>query len=1081
MLSNKFLTGTFVGSLLILVAAFAIATPKAEAGIYPSPGSSASQKLISSFSGNWGPKYIDNNPDKGIDHWGQYNCNGSNRQQGGHCTTGLNAETTRYKIFADDPTPGTDNDKPTGTSVTIKDGCKDSPVNDNNNYPDHPDKGSGHIQVFIRPTQNDGGGNGSNWASKSNYSSGDCSGNDLVVGVPSGAFNKSQSDRFGDGVYTALVVIEKRGGSDGTNGTSAPGNKLFTLVYGGGDVFYDDAQGGSNRPYFAVASVNANRDDEAPDYVFRFTVDCKYTGGKVSIAWGDLDITNPDENEDGIASVTLSGPGGSVAAKDLGGSGNNSFDDKDIRNLQVRATYTLRFKGLQNSNGFRVYLPFSPREIPGECDIPPQPNPPNCEKYEDVLHRNSRYKFRLFNIDHGASSGSYLTAPAVISNDRVFSPSFNPGGSPGPASGYVANLPDGVNPNSGDEIYGPENFPPPTGRDWVVVVERSEHFDSNGDGVITSSDDYRWTSSVQNRPQGLNCYSATCSIGFDETVPPGVANGVQAGQPFKLVVTLTNTGKARLPWTMQSGGGLAVTRTGTLAGSSYTRSAVDQNRTFRNFADADITITAPADIGSYPLVAYPHYNNGDPNHFKLGPNCTGPNVETYQHFNIDPFANALGANAENPTVIPYTTGGTKTEGPDVTATANTHLTKQPFGGAVQTVQTQPPVSHSYGTHSDNYSYNPPTITVGDEYCSHVSIFPASGWAGPAGKIADGKTATASSPCMKVNNAPYIHILNSDASAGGGFGSNCSTNSGGIKTFFNNNAGNITGSGVQIGALSINPIYGFSSALLRNTAPNPPTGLSFSNNKHLTGGGYNAGVGGGLKGTHCVKDYFSTKPAAAVADSSTSVSASSLSGVKYYTPGGGTGTLDINAGTIAAGTNTAVFVRGNVRITGDIKYANSANWGTIEDVPSFKLIVYGGKITINNNVSQLDGLYVSQPNGSTGGRIDTCEVTDLDSLLTACDNQLVVNGGFVGKQIYLLRSFGSLRDTVNTPGERLNASTKSCSVLGTGGKRNTGNGDCSSEIFNFSPEMYLNQSDGTTPDSGPTTGGFDYITSLAPVL
>jgi hypothetical protein len=95
------------------------------------------------------------------------------------------------------------------------------------------------------------------------------------------------------------------------------------------------------------------------------------------------------------------------------------------------------------------------------------------------------------------------------------------------------------------------------------------------------------------------------------------------------------------------------------------------------------------------------------------------------------------------------------------------------------------------------------------------------------------------------------------------------------------------------------------------------------------------------------------------------------------------------------------------------------------------------------------------------------------LLSNCKSQLLVNGSFVAQHVYLDRSFGSVRNAY--PGEHLTGTPYNCTDSG-----NTPYGDCAGEIFNFSPELYLIQP-AFEPSGGPTSGKYDYVTSLAPVL
>ena len=141
------------------------------------------------------------------------------------------------------------------------------------------------------------------------------------------------------------------------------------------------------------------------------------------------------------------------------------------------------------------------------------------------------------------------------------------------------------------------------------------------------------------------------------------------------------------------------------------------------------------------------------------------------------------------------------------------------------------------------------------------------------------------------------------------------------------------------------------------------------------------------------------------------------------------------------------------------------------------MVEGGSIYIDPGVRQLDGVYVAQKGGGTGGNIYTCasgvgQFPETD-LLSQCRNQLVVNGAFVAEKVYLERSWGSLRNA--QPGEKLQLTNRDCGDSGT-----TTLNDCAAEIFNYSPELYLAQP-AITPIGGPSTGKYDFITSLSPVL
>jgi hypothetical protein len=390
-------------------------------------------------------------------------------------------------------------------------------------------------------------------------------------------------------------------------------------------------------------------------------------------------------------------------------------------------------------------------------------------------------------------------------------------------------------------------------------------------------------------------------------------------------------------------------------------------------------------------------------------------------------------------------------------------------------------------------------SAGDKYCGSLSLDPTDGIVDTAGNILqiDYGRRDSFTGCPIIVNEPYVHFFGSDVSAGGGFKDTTSCNNpGGIKTYTSttgfNNGGTAppVGSGVQIGALSIGPVEGFSSAQLRTSSPTGSTGLTFANTTNVAASGTGkVSLGGNFGGTHCAPDYWKTKPANVTASPASGMLANFASSeIQYYEPAGGT--LRINLATpsnIADAADVAIFVKGNVRISKNITFANSS-WGSIENIPSLYLYVVpddagnGGNIYIDNSVTQLDGVYIAQPNSANqGGGIYTCSNGAAryaySELLQYCRSQLLVNGAFVAKQVYLDRSFGSMRNSF--PGEYLRGSR-------AGGPPDCGDsgaaplGDCAAEIFNFGPEIFLSNP-AVIQKSGPTTGKYDYLTSLSPVL
>ena len=595
--------------------------------------------------------------------------------------------------------------------------------------------------------------------------------------------------------------------------------------------------------------------------------------------------------------------------------------------------------------------------------------------------------------------------------------------------------------------------------------------------------------------------AATCTINSITGSGPG---GILLdGDHPTINITIENTGTKQLPLNVDQGGSrplsiLDYDDKGTAdTTDDYSHIYHVPDYTYFDLLDPGetVSISATSDKvaswsqGIYVFHGTPLYDGA----YFLWPGgwCGGNTTAIpYRHFNIDPHAN-LNGDSENPTTINYTTGGNKTEGPDVNVTDTSWLQYAPYGGGFSTVDGNHNTPRTYGAPPDeSFNYNPPPpIKAGDQYCAHVIISPANGYVDVNGGMVYTNAAQADSSCIRVNNKPYIHAINSDVSAGGGFGKSCTKVSAGIKTY-TKSAGvqQPGGSGVQIGALSIGSVYGFNSANLRGAAPDSSTeGLTFANTGIASPGGVAPYLGGDLGDNHCVNDYFSLKPDNTPNNGGGFVDISTLSGPNYYS-----GDVTLNSAgdaSIANGKNIAIYVDGDVTIKHNVKYANATaagGYGGIENVPSV-YVVARGNIYIDPGVSQLDGMYVAQPTDAAGnnkGVIYTCAANKtpyddpsmLGSWLGSCRRQLVVNGSFVAQHIHLLRTFGSIRDSGQYPGEHLfGKPSLTCSDSG-----NTSLGDCAAEIFNLTPELFLAQP-AITPTTGPTTGTYQYITSLSPVL
>jgi hypothetical protein len=188
------------------------------------------------------------------------------------------------------------------------------------------------------------------------------------------------------------------------------------------------------------------------------------------------------------------------------------------------------------------------------------------------------------------------------------------------------------------------------------------------------------------------------------------------------------------------------------------------------------------------------------------------------------------------------------------------------------------------------------------------------------------------------------------------------------------------------------------------------------------------------------------------------------------------------GTPTYASHHTVYVDGDVFILGNVMY-NTNYSGGITTIPNFTLVVKGD-IYVDNDVTQLDGLYIAQPrDDGSKGRIFTCAsdtsgnspVTDPAGLYTQCGannnntppRQLTVNGAFLAQKVVLNRTGFSMRDS----------HFRECAFVAPPGCTNASK---AAEIFNLSPEIYMSPPF-FSPRSTATSGDFDYISSLPPVL
>lgn len=343
--------------------------------------------------------------------------------------------------------------------------------------------------------------------------------------------------------------------------------------------------------------------------------------------------------------------------------------------------------------------------------------------------------------------------------------------------------------------------------------------------------------------------------------------------------------------------------------------------------------------------------------------------------------------------------------------------------------------------------------VNKTVCRTLSVNPFEDGGGSKGTIV----------CFIVVQKPYAKVFGGDTSIGNGFGSTCAANPDGSITAWNKDtqATGYAGAGGQFGVYALDRIHNYASAQNTGSAA-PPLGLSFANtgNGVVNTGGFYGGNFGVLPCTH---DYYADKPATTL-PLTNPVNISNLDpGTNIFSAGTAAAptSLTISGGNVNPNQKSTLYVYGDVYITGDIRY--DASWDR-KSAPYFKIVVKGN-LYISPNVGQLDGAYIVQSAGATGGTAYTCATSAAplapsSALHGQCKGrQLVVNGLLSAPTVMLLRTYGSL-----------NAST-------AGENRGSTN---AAEVFNYNPAMWISQPNESSSGSGQT-GTYDSVTSLPPVL
>ena len=297
----------------------------------------------------------------------------------------------------------------------------------------------------------------------------------------------------------------------------------------------------------------------------------------------------------------------------------------------------------------------------------------------------------------------------------------------------------------------------------------------------------------------------------------------------------------------------------------------------------------------------------------------------------------------------------------------------------------------------------PKLSYGDVACFNIGVDPSSGTMNSEGDIQATSVGLINQPstgysCSQPLQAkPYIKVFGGDVLAGLSSSdiASCYNNTASILGFNKGGSGQ-QGSGTTVADLATGSINGFVSG---QNVLNMLDPLTFSNTQLPPSYGGNYGEGG-----------------------------SCGSGIDYYTyaqeiaknpPLGFTvqqlpNSASIDGLTIPAGSHYIYYAEGNVTINGNITFSHSGV--SPSNVPSFELVVKNGNITIGNNVTELDGVYIDEGGTITnhGNSINECNSNPTADYYDQCSKPLIVKGSLIAHTINLYRSYGTYHMSSSSP-------------------------------------------------------------------
>lgn len=275
--------------------------------------------------------------------------------------------------------------------------------------------------------------------------------------------------------------------------------------------------------------------------------------------------------------------------------------------------------------------------------------------------------------------------------------------------------------------------------------------------------------------------------------------------------------------------------------------------------------------------------------------------------------------------------------------------------------------------------------------------------------------------VTVVNKPYHRVFGGDTLSGVGFAAPDTTcpassvvNGKRPLGFVRQIGGNYTGGGNSHANIATGAIVDFVSGMLE-PGPSNPRAFAFAN----TGGGYGGNFSRANLATACATNYYSQMPGGTTALPPTTNVPTTDGDYSY------TGNLVISGGTVPAGVQATIYVNGNVFISSNITFANSNAYSpNIRQIPSLRIVAQGS-IYVGANVTELNGIFIAQPNGASGGTFYTCgfdrgggsftgpsssggsPLTSSEFVNQCATQQLTVYGAVVARDIKLYRSRGTL--------------------------------------------------------------------------